>query len=90
MLDGAGHKVPAQNSKPNALAPMVVTIAPGQKAFFDIQYRSCKITGDKPCRVSAKTQITAPGTERVFVLREVLDPAPGTFAISFLRSSRDF
>ena len=51
--------------------PKLVTIEPGKQAGFRVYYNSggAGYMG-KPCPVSRKVRITAPGTTRRFVLRE--------------------
>jgi len=51
--------------------PRLVTIAPGKDAGFRVYYNSggAGYVG-KPCPLSRKVRITAPGTTRHFVLRD--------------------
>ena len=56
-----------------------VTLAPGGKVFFSVDYSSCESTNGATgrhtrCTYSAKARITAPGTKRTFIIREVIDP----------------
>lgn len=54
-----------------AYPPQLVTIAPGKEAGFRVYYNSggAGYVG-KPCPVSRRVRIAAPGTTRRFVLRE--------------------
>jgi hypothetical protein len=51
--------------------PELVTIAPGAEAWFRVYYNSggAGYVG-KPCRVSLKIRMVAPGTTRSFLLKE--------------------
>lgn len=76
LLDRAGRMIQQTRSDDGG---DVVTLAPGGKAFFSVSYHSCEfIKGatdrHRPCTYSAKARITAPGTRRAFILREVIDP----------------
>ena len=66
--------------------PKLVTIEPGKEAGFHIYYNSggAGYTG-KPCPVSQKVRITAPGTTRRFVLREQITSC-STVEVSAMRS----
>jgi Domain of unknown function (DUF4232) len=87
LLDGAGHKIkpnmPPGEGVPDD--PKPVTLAPGGKAFFSVNYTSCLSNTHKRCGSSAKARITAPGTKRTFVIPEVIDPegAGGHFGGDF-------
>lgn len=76
LLNRAGRTI-QQTRADNRGEP--VTLAPGGKAFFSVSYHSCEFMKGatehhKPCVLSAKARIVAPGTKRAFLLREVIDP----------------
>jgi hypothetical protein len=80
LLDSAGRKIkpPMPPGEGVADEPKPVTLAPGGKAFFSVNYTSCEsitITSGsrKPCKSSAKAQIQVGGMKRMFVIREVID-----------------
>ena len=66
--------------------PKLVTIEPGKEAGFHVYYNSggAGYTG-KPCPVSRKVRITAPGATRRFVLREEITSC-STVEVSAIRS----
>ena len=52
-------------------APQLITLEPGKEAGFRVYYNSGGAGHmGKPCPVSRKIRITAPGTTRHFILRE--------------------
>ncbi|MDX6693573.1 MAG: hypothetical protein QOF02_1176 [Blastocatellia bacterium] len=59
-------------------APQLVTIEPGNKATFWIDYhaRGAGSMG-KPCPTYRRFRITAPGTKRVFVQRDAIEVCSG-------------
>lgn len=92
LLDRAGRtiKPPMPPGEGVADDPKPVTLAPGGKAFFAVNYTSCESikmnTGSrKRCTSSAKARITAHGTGRTFTIREIIDPerANGRFGADF-------
>lgn len=80
LLDRAGHGLRRIHVKHNDEGETEVTLAPGEKAFFSIVYRSCEflkgagVRHRRPCTSSARIRIEAPGTHRAFTLREAIDP----------------
>jgi hypothetical protein len=66
--------------------PKLVTIEPGNEAGFRVYHNSggAGYVG-KPCPVSRKVRITAPGTTRRFVLREEITSC-GSVEVSAVRS----
>jgi hypothetical protein len=93
LLDGKGHplKVVSSGGEGEPNAPKPVTLAPAGKAFFAVNYTSCSPTtrNDSPwrCRFSAKARITAPGTKRVFIVREAIDPQGPYFDVTALTAT---
>jgi Protein of unknown function (DUF4232) len=91
LLDRAGRQIkpPMPPGEGVAEDPKPVTLAPGGKAFFAVNYTSCESirmnTGSrKRCTSSAKARITAHGTRRTFTIREVIDPERnGRFGADF-------
>jgi hypothetical protein len=92
LLDRAGHQIkppmPPGEGVPDD--PKPVTLAPGGKAFFSVNYTSCESTkmatgSRKRCTSSARARITAHGTKRTFTIREIIDPerANGRFGADF-------
>jgi hypothetical protein len=72
----------------NAQKPQLVTIEPGQTAWFGIYYNSGGAGHiGKPCPTYQKIKITAPGTTRAFVLRSDIQPCRGVqIEVSSVRS----
>jgi hypothetical protein len=66
--------------------PQVVAIGPGTEAWFRVHYNSggAGYTG-KPCPVSLKVRIIAPGTTRAFELKEDITSCR-TVEVSAVRS----
>lgn len=62
-----------------------VTLEPGKTAWFQIAYTAVQSTPRK-CPSSAKVKIIAPGTKRVFVLREEITPCQRTVTVTPVRS----
>jgi hypothetical protein len=62
-----------------------VTLEPGKTAWFQVAYNAIQ-SSPRKCPVSAKVRITAPGTRRVFILREELDPCQGRVSVTPVRS----
>ena len=81
LLNNAGHPLKAQNMAGEGVPddPKPVTLAPGGKAFFSVNYTTCSSPGHKRCMSSAKARITAPGTKRAFIIREVINVEGPTF-----------
>ena len=76
-----------EESEQTEQSPPVVTLAPGQRAWFQINYNSGGAGHlGKPCPVSPKVRITAPGTERGFVLREVIQACNYAVEVSAIQS----
>lgn len=69
--------------------PQLVTIEPGKTATFWIDYlaRGAGSTG-KPCPTYRQFRITAPGTKRVFVQRDVIEVCSG-LEVSPVRAPSD-
>jgi hypothetical protein len=69
------------------MRPQLVTIHPSEEAGFRVYYNSggAGYVG-KPCPVSRRVRIVAPGTTRVFVLRENIKSC-STVQVSAVRSS---
>jgi hypothetical protein len=69
--------------------PQLVTIEPGKTATFWIDYlaRGAGAMG-KPCPTYRKFRITAPGTKRVFVQRDVIEVCSG-LEVSPVRAPSD-
>lgn len=65
--------------------PQEVTLEPGKTAWFQIAYNGMQDTPRK-CPSSAKVKITAPGTTRVFVLREEITPCQHEVSVTPVRS----
>src|SRR6266404_2735867 len=89
LLDRAGRRIPGQKITHNDDPGTDVTLAPGGKAFFTIEYRSCSFARGagvrEPCVTSAKVRIEAPGTKRAFICAAVL--MPRSFRLMFRQSS---
>ncbi len=66
-------------------AAQEVTLEPGKTAWFQIAYTAVQSTPRK-CAASAKVRITAPGTKRVFLLREEITPCQHTVTVTPVRS----
>ena len=81
LLDAAGRPLKLQNMSGEGVPddPKPVTLAPGGKAFFSLNYTTCSTPGHKRCVSSAKARITAPGTKRAFIIREVINVEGPTF-----------
>jgi hypothetical protein len=62
-----------------------VTLEPGKTAWFQIAYTAVQSTPRK-CPSSVKVKITAPGTKRVFLLREEITPCQHTVTVTPVRS----
>ena len=62
-----------------------VTLEPGKTAWFQIAYTAVQSTPRK-CPSSAKVKIIAPGTKRVFLLREEITPCQHTVTVTPVRS----
>jgi hypothetical protein len=77
------QQLPGDDAK---MPPRLVTIEPGKEAWFRVYYNSggAGYVG-KPCPVSRKVRITAPGTTRAFVLKESITSCR-TVEISAVRS----
>ena len=94
LLDRAGHPIKPQNMAAEGVAnePDAVTLAPGGKAFFSVDYTPCSSTTGasgrhKRCTSSAKARITAPDTKRNFIIREVIALEGPTFSGSEIVST---
>ena len=94
LLDRAGHplKPKSAGGEGEPEDPKAVTLAPGGKAFFSVNYTSCSFTTGatgrhRPCPYAAKARITAPGTKRAFILREVIDPEGPYFDVRPMAST---
>ena len=90
LLDSAGHKIPGQKVTQTDDPAETVTLQPGGKAFFSIDYRSCSVTrkagyGGR-CVTAAKLQIEAPEAKRAFVLKSGIDPEKLEVRVSPLMS----
>ena len=95
LLSKAGKPLPrgrAINSEQlpgdeGKMRPQLVTILPGQEAWFRVHYNSggAGYVG-KPCPVSRKVRIVAPGTTRAFVLKENITSCR-TVEVSAVRGS---
>lgn len=83
LLDGAGHplKPKSAGGEGEPDDPKAVTLAPGGKAFFSVNYTSCSSATHKRCKFSAKARITAPGTKRTFIISELIDPEDPFFDV---------
>lgn len=81
LLNGDGHQLKAKNMAGEGVPddPKPVTLSPGGKAFFSVNYTTCSSPGHKRCASSAKARITAPGTKRTFKVREVINVEGPTF-----------
>ncbi len=93
LLNAAGRplKVTSSGGEGEPNEPKGVRLAPGEKAYFAINYTSCHSAGAKPsgCKSSAKARITAPGTKRNFIVREVMDPKGPYFDVTALARTLD-
>jgi uncharacterized protein DUF4232 len=94
LLNSAGHQIkasmPPGEGVPND--PKPVTLAPGGKAFFSVNYTSCESINStmgrrKHCTSSAKARIAAHGTKRTFIIREVLDLEGRDYDVSPISST---
>jgi hypothetical protein len=78
LLDGAGHKIPGQKAMQSEDTAETVTLQPGGKAFFSIDYRSCEVMRKagyrERCVTAAELQIEAPETKHKFVLKRSINP----------------
>ena len=78
LLDSAGHKIPGQKVTQTDDPAETVTLQPGGKALFSIDYRSCSSRAKRDmarrCVTAAKLQIEAPEAKRAFVLKSGIDP----------------
>ena len=78
LLDAAGHKLRGQKITQSDDPAETVTLQPGGKAFFSIDYRSCSVWRKAGysgrCVTAAKLQIEAPETKRAFLLKGRIDP----------------
>jgi Protein of unknown function (DUF4232) len=75
---GRAINSPASPGEEAKQPPQMVTLEPGKEAGFRVDYQ----TGGagylgKPCPVSRKVRITAPGTTRRFVVREEISLCSG-------------
>jgi hypothetical protein len=66
-----GRAVNSDQLPDGNLSPRLVRLEPGKTAWFRIHYNSggAGYVG-KPCPISEKVRITAPGTKRAFILDE--------------------
>jgi hypothetical protein len=94
LLDHSGYPIKPQNMAAEGVPdePHAVTLAPGGKAFFSVDYTLCSSTSDasdryKHCTSSAKARITAPGTKRKFIIREAIALEGLTFSGSEIVST---
>ena len=62
----------------------IVTLAPGKLAWFEIMFSACQDPGK--CPASSRVGITAPGTKRVFILKERIDAWEGKVTVMSVRS----
>jgi hypothetical protein len=62
----------------------IVTLDPGKSGWFEITFSACQDPGK--CPASYKVGITAPGTKRVFVLKERIDAWAGKVFVAPVRS----
>ena len=78
LLNSAGQKIPGQKVTQNEDPAEDLTLQPGGKAFFSIDYRSCSVLRNAGyggrCVTAAKLQIEAPGARKAFVLKGGIDP----------------
>lgn len=66
--------------------PQLVTLAPGKTAWFRFHFREGGAGHvGKPCPTYPKIKITAPGTQRGFILREGIQSC-GAVEVSLIRS----
>jgi Domain of unknown function (DUF4232) len=73
-----GHVSGDTNSTRMGDAPQTVTLEPGKTAWFQIFYNDgMAIEHKRPFPVSARVRIIAPGTKRVFILRQRIQPCCG-------------
>jgi hypothetical protein len=96
LLDRSG-RVPARGRAINSQQlpgdetrqpPRLVNLAPGQEALFQVYYNNggAGYIG-KPCPLSQRVRIMAPGTRRSFVRREEIRSC-GSVLVSAVRNSR--
>ena len=92
LLDAAGHRIPRQKLT-QADGGETVTLAPGGKAFFSIDYRSCSFARGagvrERCVSAAKVRIEAPGTKRPFILRSGIGAERLSVSVSSIMSKDD-
>jgi hypothetical protein len=93
LLDRAGRRIPGQKVTHNDDPGTDVTLQPGGKAFFTINYRSCSFARGagvrERCVTAAKVRIEAPGTTRPFILRGGIDAEKLTVNVSSVMSKDD-
>ena len=65
--------------------PQEVTLEPGKTAWFQIAYSAVQ-NSPRKCPASARVKIIAPGTTRVFMLREEISPCQHTVSVTPVRS----
>lgn len=93
LLDRAGRRIPGQKITHTNDPGTDVTLAPGGKAFFSIDYRSCSFSRGagvrERCVNAAKVRIEAPGTKRAFILKSGIDAQKLSVNVSSMMSKDD-
>ncbi|HXM50589.1 MAG TPA: DUF4232 domain-containing protein [Pyrinomonadaceae bacterium] len=93
LLGRAGYRIPGQKITHNDGPGTDVTLAPGGKAFFSIDYRSCLFARGagvrERCVAAAKVRIEVPGTKRAFILRGGIDAEKLSVNVSSITSKDD-
>ena len=64
--------------------PKEVRLEPGKTAWFQIAYSAVQ-NSPRKCPTSSKVKITAPGTARVFILREEIAPCQHKVSVTPVR-----
>jgi hypothetical protein len=93
LLNSAGHQIkppmPPGEGVPDD--PKPVTLTPGGKAFFSVNYTSCSsasATGrQNRCKHSAKARISALGIKRTFIIRESINLEGRDYDVSPIAST---